>query len=78
MASEDPSWGFAFNFSRLVEIIKADFGTYVLLFLAVFAYLAVLGICGSFIPFVGSCIFTPLAQVCMGHLCGQYARTIAG
>jgi len=78
MASEDPGWGFAFNFSRLAGIIKADFGTYTLLFLAVFAYLLVFGLCGNIIPVVGGLIFTPLAQVCMGHLIGQYARTVAG
>lgn len=78
MASEDPGWGFAFNFSRLAGIIKADFGTYVLLFLAVFAYLLVFGLCGNIIPVVGGLIFTPLAQICMGHLIGQYARTIVG
>ncbi|MBQ7501383.1 DUF4013 domain-containing protein [bacterium] len=78
MASEDEGWGFAFNFPRLKDLICADIATYALLCLAVFGYLFIFGMCGNFIPFVGSLLFTPLAQICMGHLCGQYARTMAG
>lgn len=78
MASEDDSWGFAFNFSRLWSIMMSDAGTYAILFLVVFAYLFVLGLCGNLIPVIGSIIFVPFGQICMGHLCGQYARLIAG
>ena len=74
--SEDDGWSAFTNLGRIMEIIKADTGSYFIAVVVCFCYSAVASIVGNFIPLAGPVILMPLAQICAGHITGQYARNI--